>query len=61
MIKAGDSVKFKPEWSDPSDENVEFIALEDEDGGRVLVGALGVLHNFTPCQRVSVDMLRVSP
>ena len=61
MIKAGAIVKFKPEWADPGDESVEFRALEDEIAGRVLVGALGVLNNFIPCQRVSVDMIRVSP
>lgn len=58
-IKAGDTVKFKPEWQDAGDDQIEFVAMEDEDGGRVLIGALGVLKNFTPTQFVLVSMLEV--
>jgi hypothetical protein len=46
-----------PEWRDPGDEDGRFVALEDEDGGRVLIGALGVLSRFIPSQVVSVSML----
>jgi hypothetical protein len=42
---------------DPGDEDGRFVALEDEDGGRVLIGALGVLSRFIPSQVVSVSML----
>lgn len=57
MIKAGDTVKIKPEWQDEGDEKITFVALEDEYGGRVLIGALGVLKSFTPSQVVTVEML----
>lgn len=56
-IKKGDTVKIKPEWQDAGDDKIEFVAMEDEDGGRVLIGALGVLQNFTPTQVVLVSML----
>ena len=57
MIHKNQPVAIRPEWRDPGDENVRFIALEDEDGGRVLIGAPGVLSQFTPSQVVTVDML----
>jgi hypothetical protein len=57
MIRKGQPVTVRPEWRDPGDENVRFIALEDEAGGRVLIGALGVLSQFTPSQVVRTDML----
>jgi len=38
-IKKGDRVVFKPEWQDAGDENIVFLAIEDEEDGRVLVEA----------------------
>jgi hypothetical protein len=61
MIRKGQSVTVRPQWRDPGDENVQFVALEDEDGGRVLIGALGVLSHFIPSQVVTTDMLEVTP
>lgn len=58
-IKKGDSVKIKPEWQDAGDDQVHFFAMEDEDGGRVRIGALGVLSHFVPTQVVLVSMLEV--
>ena len=57
MIRKGQPVTIHPAWRDPGDENVQFVALEDEDGGCVLIGALGVLSRFTPSQVVTTDML----
>lgn len=57
MIKCGDMVKIKPEWQDPGDAAIEFLALEDEDGGRVRIAALGVLKSFVPEQVVDVKMI----
>ena len=58
-IKDGDKIKIKREWQDDGDDCIEFIAIEDQDGDRVLIGALGVLRHFTPTQIVSVSMLDV--
>lgn len=58
-IRKGDVVKIKPEWQDAGDDQIQFIAIEDEDGGRVMIGALGVLSNFVPTQVVLVSMLEV--
>ena len=39
MIKKGDVVKFKPEWQDHGDDQIEFRAEGDEYDGRVEVVA----------------------
>jgi hypothetical protein len=46
MIKKGDRVFVKKEYQDPGDDCFQWIACEDEDGGRVLVStvALGSIH-----------------
>jgi len=56
MIRQGDKVRIKWEWQDPGDEEIEFIAIEDEDGGRVSIRAM-LGWPIDPIQRVSVDML----
>lgn len=56
MIKKGQQIKFKPEWLDKGEENVVFIATDDELFGRVEVQAqLGLA--FNPIQTVRVDMI----
>jgi len=56
MIHKGETVKFKPEWRDAGDEEVTFVAIEDEGGGRIKVEAqLGLAIN--PVQVVSVEMI----
>ena len=58
MIRKGDTVKIRPEWQDVGDTNVRFVALEDENGGRVRIEAkLGL--TFNPNSVVTVDMLEV--
>lgn len=37
MIRKGQKVHIKPEWQDPGDDQFTWIAVEDEDGGRVKV------------------------
>jgi hypothetical protein len=55
-IKAGDVVTIKPEWRDAGDDQIVWIALEDEDGGRVRIQAqLGLPMN--PNQIVETSML----
>lgn len=56
MIKQGQKITFKPEFQDAGDEAITFVAIEDEDGGRVKVRAeLGLPIN--PVQVVRVDMI----
>jgi hypothetical protein len=56
MIRKGDHVQIKAEFQDPGDTQFEWIAVEDEDGGRVRIQPqLGMRIN--PTQIVNVDML----
>ena len=59
MIRKGQVVKIKKEWQDEGDDDIVFIALEDEDGGRVRIQPqLGLPIN--PNQVVLVSMLEDS-
>ncbi len=63
MIRAGDPVRIRPEWQDPGDEHVTWVALEDEDGGRVRIQATNLGLRFPPNHVVEtfmVDSLRRS-
>lgn len=57
-IKAGDEVRIKKEWQDPGDDSITWIALEDEDGGRVKIQAQVAL-NIKPIQVALVEWLEV--
>jgi hypothetical protein len=55
-FKKGDLVKIRPEWQDTGDEGIEWVCLDDEDGGRVCIQPkLGM--SIDPNQVVSVDMI----
>ena len=56
-IKKGDTVRIKPEWQDEGDNLLTWHALEDEDGGRVLIQPQGTGMALVPSQVVRVDML----
>lgn len=57
MIKKGDKVKIRPEWRDEGDEDFVWIALEEEDGGRVRIAPLNTGLSIQPNQIVTTDML----
>ena len=57
MIKKGDTVVIKPEWCDPGDESYHWIALEDEDGGRVRISATNTGLPIAPNYVVETNML----
>lgn len=58
-IKTGDRLTIRPQWRDPGDESIEWLAVEDEDGGRVLIEAQVDLP-IKPTQRVAVEMVELS-
>lgn len=56
MITKGQTVTFEPQWQDAGDVGITFVAIENEDGGRVKVRAeLGL--SFNPVSVVTVDMI----
>ncbi len=57
-IKKGDRVTLRPRWMDsPTDNYYPLVALEDEDGGRVLVQRQVPGMAIWPCERMRVYML----
>lgn len=61
MIKRGDIVRLLPQWQDPGDYALTWAALEDEDGGRVLVEARGTGLGIAPTYVLAVSMLEGRP
>ncbi len=57
MIKKGDIVKIKPEWQDLGDEKFTWVAVEDEDGGRVRITPIDIELPIPPNQVVTTNML----
>lgn len=57
MIKKGDAVHIKPEWQDEGDETLHWIAIEDEDGGRVRIAPTNTGLRYPPNQVVETRML----
>lgn len=53
VIRRGDKVRIRPEFQDDGDNRIEWIAVDDEDGGRVRIQPqLGLEIN--PTQVVAV-------
>jgi hypothetical protein len=57
MIRKGDTVSIKPEWQDAGDCKFDWIAVDDEQNGRVAIVPLGTGLTFPPRQVVLVEML----
>ena len=61
MIHKGDKVRIKPEWQDEGDADLHWIAMDNEEKGRVTIAteedtSLPIL----PLQTVNVDMLETT-
>ena len=59
MIYKDDKVRILPECADLGDDQFEWIALEDEDGGRVRVACLIPGWQWPPQSVVETRMLEV--
>ena len=57
MIRKGQKVHIKPEWQDAGDGDFTWVALEDEDGGRVKISPLMPELPFPPVSVVETRML----
>ena len=58
MIRKGDTVEIKPEFQDSGDSEFNWIALEDEDGGRVRISPTNTSLSLPPNYVVNVSMLK---
>lgn len=56
-IANGDTVRLLPQWRDPGDEALHWIALEDEDGGRVRIAPTDTGLTIAPHYVVLTSML----
>lgn len=56
-IQRGDAVRILPQWQDPGDDKLTWIALEDEDGGRVRISPINSGMTIPPNYVVHTDML----
>jgi hypothetical protein len=59
-IRKGTMLRIKPEWQDEGDDTFQWIAIEDEDGGRVRISPLGTGLAITPNQVVTTDMVEIA-
>ena len=57
MIRKGATVRIKPEWQDPGDELFHWIAVDDEEKGRVTIMPTNTGLSLPPLQTVEVAML----
>jgi hypothetical protein len=59
MIRKGMTIILKSEYRDPGDENLTFIALTDEEKGRLDVG-IAQFADWTvpPVMTVTVEMIQ---
>ena len=60
-IAKGDTVRILPQWCDPGDEALHWIATEDEDGGRVRIAPTDTGLSIAPNYIVLTSMLEVTP
>ncbi len=56
-IKRGDRVRIKPEWQDPGDDKLTWVAIENENGGRVRIAPVMPDMSYPPNYVVTIDML----
>lgn len=56
-IRKGDTVRILLQWRDPGDDQLTWIALEDEDGGRVRISPINTGLTIAPQHIVLTSML----
>lgn len=57
QIKKGDTVHIRPEWQDQGDAAFHWVAVSDEDKGRVDISPTNTGLVIAPWQTVEVRML----
>jgi hypothetical protein len=58
LICRGDKVEILPQFRDAGDEEFVWIAISDEEKGRVDISPINIGLAITPIQTVSVDWVR---
>lgn len=58
-ILKGTRLRIKPEWQDAGDDKLTWVAIEDEDGGRVRISPIDLDLPLPPNEIVDTDMVEV--
>jgi hypothetical protein len=58
MICKGDRVEILPEYRDEGDERFTWVAVSDEDKGRLDISPIDIGLPILPVQTVRVEMVR---
>jgi hypothetical protein len=56
-IKQGDRVEIRPEWQDEGDSELQWVACDDEEKGRVTIMPTNSGLTYPPRATVEVSML----
>ena len=59
MIRKGDHVEILPAFRDPGDEEFTWIALSDEENGRIDIQPVDIELRIKPVYTVSSDQIRI--
>lgn len=59
MIKKGDTIQIKKAYQDEGDDLYNWVALDDEEKGRVTISPTNTGLNIAPSHVVAVYMLEV--
>ena len=57
MIVKGDKVSIKSEWQDKGDDRFDWVAVDNEENGRVMISPTNTGLAITPTQVVKVEWL----
>lgn len=58
-IRKGDLVEILPQFQDPSDDEFRWLAVDDEEKGRVTIAALGTNLRVAPTTVVRADWVKL--
>ena len=61
MIKRGDEVRILPEWQDKGDDKLIWIAVDDEENGRVMIMPVNLDLPIKPQSVVRVSQIELVP
>ena len=57
-IRRGDSIEILPQHQDPGDDKYSWVAIDDEEKGRVSIVPLGTGQTFPGISTVKVEWLK---
>lgn len=59
MIKKGNEVRILPEWQDKGDDKLIWIAVDDEENGRVMIAPINLDIPIKPQSVVRVSQIEL--